>query len=75
MGWSHLEIFSRTAGQEKMRFAWKFSDIVQIQVCSNHGPRGHSRENILMCLYWEKNLQNQLTDSNQTWYNIFGWTE
>jgi hypothetical protein len=21
MGWSHLEIFSRTAGQEKMRFA------------------------------------------------------
>jgi hypothetical protein len=32
--------FSRTTKPQKLRFTQKLPDIVQIQVCTNHGPRG-----------------------------------
>ena len=42
IGWSHLKIFfSRTTGPGKLKFIWKLPDIVEIQVCSNHDPRGY----------------------------------
>ena len=38
----YLKIFfSRTTGPGKLRFIWKLPDIVEIQVCSNHDPRGY----------------------------------
>jgi hypothetical protein len=37
----YLKIFfSGTTEPEKLKFTWKFSDIVQNQVSLNHGPRG-----------------------------------
>ena len=42
IGWCHLKIFfSRTTGPGKLKFIWKLPDIVEIQVCSNHDPRGY----------------------------------
>jgi hypothetical protein len=40
IGWNHLKIFSRTTKPEKLRFTQELPDIVQIQVCTNHGPWG-----------------------------------
>jgi hypothetical protein len=41
IGWDHLKIFfSRTTGPGKFKFTRKLAVVVQIQVCSNHGPRG-----------------------------------
>ena len=38
----YLKIFfSRTTGPGKLKFIWKLSDIEEIQVCSNHDPRGY----------------------------------
>ena len=42
IGWCHLKIFfSRTTGPGKLKFIWKLPDIEEIQVCSNHDPRGY----------------------------------
>jgi hypothetical protein len=39
--WVILKMFfSRTTKPENLRFAQKLPYIVQIQVCTNHGPRG-----------------------------------
>jgi hypothetical protein len=32
---------SRTTGPEKLKSKWKLPDIVQIQLCKNHGPWDH----------------------------------
>ena len=43
--WLYRKIFknllSRTTGPGKLRFIWKLPDIEEIQVCSNHDPRGY----------------------------------
>jgi hypothetical protein len=54
-------IFSRTTKPEKLIFTQKLSDMVQIQICTNHGPRGsgggHNGETrFYTCLYWKKNI-------------------
>jgi hypothetical protein len=58
MEWGHLEIFSRTTEAEELIFTCKLSDLMQIQVCSNHGPRGSGGATIgkttLPCVYIEK---------------------
>jgi hypothetical protein len=59
MGQGHLKIFSRTT---KLIYSQKLPDIVQIQVCTNQGPRGvglgHNWEtHFYMCLYWKKYLK------------------
>ena len=45
----------RTTEPEKFKFTWKLSEIVQIQFCSNHGPRGSGGatigETIFTCVY------------------------
>jgi hypothetical protein len=46
----HLKI-SKTTGPEKIRLAWKLSDIVQIQICSNHGPGGSVRDTIWKTIF------------------------
>jgi hypothetical protein len=41
VGWPHLKIFfSRTKKPDKLIFTQKLSYLVQIQVSTNHGPRG-----------------------------------
>jgi hypothetical protein len=41
MGWDHLKIFLlRTTEPEELIFTWKLSDIMYIQVCTNHSPQG-----------------------------------
>jgi hypothetical protein len=56
--------FSRTTGPGKFKFTWKLADIVQIQVCSNHGPRGSGGatigETIFTCVYIGKMFKNLL---------------
>ena len=40
--WCRLKIFfSRTTGPGKLKFIWKLPDLVEIQVCSHHDPRGY----------------------------------
>jgi hypothetical protein len=39
--WGNFKIFfSRTTKPEKLRFTQKLPNIVEIQICTNHGPRG-----------------------------------
>jgi hypothetical protein len=38
--WVILKIFSRTTTPESLVFTQKHSYMVQIQVCTNHGPQG-----------------------------------
>jgi hypothetical protein len=41
MGWGHLKnFFSRTTKPEKLRITPKLPEILQTQVCTNHGPWG-----------------------------------
>jgi hypothetical protein len=40
IGWGHLKILSRITKPEKLRFTQKLPYLVQIQVCTNHGPQG-----------------------------------
>jgi hypothetical protein len=40
VGCGHLQIFLRTTEPEELIFTGKLSDIMQIKVISNHGPRG-----------------------------------
>ena len=67
IGWDHLKIFfSRTTKPGKFKFTWKLADIVQIQVCSNHGPRGSGGATIgetnFTRVYVQENvLKNYLT--------------
>jgi hypothetical protein len=72
--WGYLKIFSRTRKPEKLKFTQKLSDIMQIQVCTNHGPRGSDEatmwKTILHVFILEKIfknlLQNQQANFNQT---------
>jgi hypothetical protein len=55
MGWGHLEIFLRTTKPEKLRLTQKLPDMVEIQVCTNHGPQGSvgaiMGKTIFTCVY------------------------
>jgi hypothetical protein len=60
MGWGHLKIFCGTTEPEELIFTGKLSDIMLIQVCSNHGPQGLGgatiRKTIFTCVYIENNF-------------------
>jgi hypothetical protein len=61
--------FSRTTEPGKFKFIWKLADIVQIQVCSNHGPWGSGGatigETIFACVYIGKMFKNLLLKNHR----------
>jgi hypothetical protein len=77
MGWGGQKNFSsRTTEPEYLRFIWKLPDIVQIQACTNYGPRALERttigEAISTCVYWIESFKlKHLANFNQTWYKPF----
>jgi hypothetical protein len=56
--------FSRITKPERFKLTWQFADIVQMQVCSNHGPRGLGGatigKTIFTCVYIGKMFKNLL---------------
>jgi hypothetical protein len=59
------KIFKNENNEPKMfKLTWKLPDIVQIQVCSNHGPQGSIGatigETIFTCVYIGKIFKNLL---------------
>jgi hypothetical protein len=61
IGWGHLKIFfSRSTMPEKLRFTLKLPEILQTQVCTNHGPWGlngaRMEKTIFTRVYIGKNL-------------------
>jgi hypothetical protein len=62
-------ILKSTTKPGKFKFTWQFADIVQIQVCSNHGPRGSGGatigETIFTCVYIGKIFKNLLLKNHR----------
>jgi hypothetical protein len=55
-----------------LRFTQKLPEILQIHVCTNHGPQGLCGatigKTIFTCVLKKSFLQNQLANFNQIWY-------
>jgi hypothetical protein len=70
----HLKIFSRTARPEMLQFTGKLSEIVDIQVSSNHSPQGSDGaikgKPFYMCLYWKNLFRSSADPTSQFQSNL-----
>jgi hypothetical protein len=74
IGWGHPNFFSRITKPEKLTFSYMLSDVVDIQDCTNNGPKGREGpqwgKHFYLYRYWKKIVFSRTTCSSQFQSNL-----